>query len=291
MATPRRTPDMIDPRTSLHMYTPQALGDSDLWTEKELRAEYSRLRSIAVKRLKTLSVEAPKSLAYKSNVGKYPTLKGMSTAEVKKLLPDLAKFIRAKRGTATGIQEANRKAAIKLASHGYFIAASNVEDFGDFMESFRAGVFGNSIGSPEAVDLYETMVEEAPSQSWELLHELFLRWQEETTAGYEPPKKKAKGEPLTAQDVLEKYAAKLAEESFYFRYNAQRQKLQQWAEKEAAKGHQVTDEEYATKFIQLESARYRKNLAAAQARREKAVAKSKTIAKKAPAKKKRGGRK
>ena len=44
-----------DPRVNLEYYTREAIRNADVWTDSAVRAEYSRLRDIAQKRLKQIS--------------------------------------------------------------------------------------------------------------------------------------------------------------------------------------------------------------------------------------------
>lgn len=82
-------------------YNPQALENR---TERELRREYSRLRSIANKRLNRLMAsEFADSQAVAYNAGLYIPLAGVqSKSELKHLLTDLARFITSEQSTITG---------------------------------------------------------------------------------------------------------------------------------------------------------------------------------------------
>lgn len=82
-------------------YNPQALENR---TERELRKEYSRLRSIANKRLdRLMNSEFADSQAVAYNAGLYiPLAAVQSKSELKHLLTDLARFILSEQSTVTG---------------------------------------------------------------------------------------------------------------------------------------------------------------------------------------------
>ena len=145
----------LDPRTTPEYYSKSAIKSGE-WTDAEIRREYSRLRDIAQKRLERLGRNEPGSFAYRHNVGQYPTLKETGTEGARALLPRLARFIGAKTGSVTGIREQRAKALESLREHGYtFLNKSNIKQFGQFMEQFRASKGSKVIGSPTAVELFE----------------------------------------------------------------------------------------------------------------------------------------
>lgn len=164
MPTVRLTPDR-DPRDDLRLYTRYALNDAGIWTEREIRAEYTRLRDIAQKRLKRLERSEPESYAYRQNVGVYGPARGMTTDEIKDLLPDLARFISAKAGSVSGIRAIRKQTLETLWARGYtFVTPENLREFGDFMDAWRADKELHSIGSVEAAEFY----------GWSTEHEIGL---------------------------------------------------------------------------------------------------------------------
>lgn len=158
--SPRKlSPDQLDPRNNLQLYSRDVVKNADIWTPKAIREEYSRLRSIARKRLERLERLEPDSYAYRHNVGVYKPLKELTQTEVIKLLPELAQFIAAKTGTVTGIREARLKAVEKLREHGYEqINESNYKTFASWMEKWRSEKLTHSIGSIEVVEAFEFTV-------------------------------------------------------------------------------------------------------------------------------------
>ena len=158
--SPRKlSPDQLDPRNNLQLYSRDVIKNADIWTPKAIREEYSRLRSIARKRLERLEKSEPDSYAYRHNVGVYKPLKELTQTEVIKLLPELAQFIAAKTGAVTGIRAARLKAIEKLQEHGYEqINESNYKTFAAWMEKWRSEKLTHSIGSIEVVEAFEFTV-------------------------------------------------------------------------------------------------------------------------------------
>ena len=92
-------------------YTPQSLQKYSL---KQLRKEYSRLRTIANKRIdRLMQTEFADTQAVAYNAGRYIPLKGTtSESEIRHLLSDVARFILSEQSTVTGqrdIMERNVK--------------------------------------------------------------------------------------------------------------------------------------------------------------------------------------
>lgn len=115
-------------------YFPDALRR---YSEKELRKEYSRLRSIARKRLEVFEKsEFKESLVYLYNKGRYVPLSQVQDAfELRLLLTDVSRFILAESGTVSG-QRRIRKKAIQTFkdSWGIDIKPSEYNDFLRFLE-------------------------------------------------------------------------------------------------------------------------------------------------------------
>lgn len=129
----------------------------------EARAEYSRLRSAAVKRLQRLSgTEGERYSAFRM-YGKegFPSLpKNASASEVGRALADVYHFLEMKTSSIGSIRSAQRNAIKTLNERGYgFINKGNIREFGEFMEAARQQkvVSDNRGGSPTIVELYETV--------------------------------------------------------------------------------------------------------------------------------------
>ena len=129
----------------------------------EARAEYSRLRSAAVKRLQRLSgTEGERYSAFRM-YGKegFPSLpKNASASEVGRALADVYHFLEMKTSSIGSIRASQREAIKTLQSRGYdFINKGNIREFGEFMEAARQQKVAsdNRGGSPVIVELYETV--------------------------------------------------------------------------------------------------------------------------------------
>lgn len=129
----------------------------------EARAEYSRLRSAAVKRLQRLSgTEGERYSAFRM-YGKegFPSLpKNASASEVGRALADVYHFLEMKTSSIGSIRASQRDAIKTLNERGYdFINKGNIREFGEFMESARQQKVAsdNRGGSPVIVELYETV--------------------------------------------------------------------------------------------------------------------------------------
>lgn len=152
----------IDYRYPSEAYIPAAVryGYIDI---KEARAEYSRLRSVAVRRLERLSrTEGARYSAYQmyGREGFAPLPKNASPAEVGRALADVHHFLELKTSSISQIRESQRQALVTLQERGYtFVTKGNIREFGEFMEAARQAkvVSSNRGGSPVIVELYETV--------------------------------------------------------------------------------------------------------------------------------------
>lgn len=129
----------------------------------DARAEYSRLRSAAVKRLERLShTEGARYSAYQmyGKEGFAPLPKNATPAEVGRALADVHHFLEMKTSSISQIRESQRQALKTLQERGYsFVNKSNIKEFGEFMEAARQQKVAsdNRGGSPVIVELYETV--------------------------------------------------------------------------------------------------------------------------------------
>ena len=144
------------------VYIPAAVRYNYL-TIQEARAEYSRLRSAAVKRLQRLSgTEGERYSAFRM-YGKdgFPSLpKNASASEVGRALADVYHFLEMKTSSISSIRASQRNAIKTLNERGYgFINKGNIREFGEFMEAARQQKVAsdNRGGSPVIVELYETV--------------------------------------------------------------------------------------------------------------------------------------
>lgn len=138
-------------------YTPLALELT--WDMKDVRKEYSRLRSIWRKRYERLlkSDYNDIKLVEDRPIQRYKQLKDItSDRELYHLLSELATIIASNRSTIIGLKQRekeqmkdiNKKYGTKLKTHEDFM------NFGDFMENIRDFASDRIYDSDFAVDLY-----------------------------------------------------------------------------------------------------------------------------------------
>lgn len=152
----------IEYRFDPEVYIPASIRYGYI-TLPEARAEYSRLRSAAVKRLQRLSgTEGERYSAFRM-YGKdgFPSLpKNASASEVGRALADVYHFLEMKSSSIGAIRSSQRNAIKTLNERGYgFINKGNIREFGEFMEAARQQKVAsdNRGGSPVIVELYETV--------------------------------------------------------------------------------------------------------------------------------------
>nr|WP_290431968.1 hypothetical protein [Muribaculum intestinale] len=157
-------------------YTPMGISYLHAASERDARREYSRLRSIArkrVQRIKESSDFSNNRLAQRS----WKPLNEMPSIEAVELgLADLKYFLK----SPTTLKElrSNRQALIiqKLRDRNFNIAADNIKQFGEFMDWARSLVIGTLASSDEVADLYEqTMVRGIRVDSLKRDFELWLK--------------------------------------------------------------------------------------------------------------------
>ena len=112
-------------------YTP--IGSQDA-TDKQLRQEYSRLRSISRKRLERMrGTEWQESQQYKWNQEKYKPLSEVkSKAELSYLLMEVSKFVTAKTSSIKGLENQRKQSIQSMHERGYeFVNKENYKRFYD----------------------------------------------------------------------------------------------------------------------------------------------------------------
>lgn len=138
-------------------YTPLALELT--WDKKEVRKEYSRLRSIWRKRYERLLKSDYKdiNLVKDRPIQRYKWLKDItSDREIYHLLSELATIIASDRTTVTGLKK-HEKEQMKHINDVYGAELKTHEDllnFGRFMEQLRDFASDRIYDSDFAVDLY-----------------------------------------------------------------------------------------------------------------------------------------
>ena len=126
-------------------------------TEKQMISEYSRLRSIARKRLERFEgTEWVDTQQYRANAGRYKPVKEIKNkTELVALLSDVSRFVTARTGSVSGLQVQRRQSIQSLHEHGYtFVNRKNFKQFADFMEDWRTWDRNRLYDSARVAELY-----------------------------------------------------------------------------------------------------------------------------------------
>lgn len=124
-------------------------------SEKEMRAEYSRLRSIARKRLERLAVSEPDSKILARYQGAFPTTPDIKTrSDLARKLADVASFIENPRSSIRQSKQLDAQVQETLARHGINIPEKDLKKFGQFMEYSRARKKGRLYDSDRVAAVY-----------------------------------------------------------------------------------------------------------------------------------------
>ena len=197
----------INYKYSPEVYIPAAVRFNYL-TMQEARAEYSRLRSAAVKRLQRLSgTEGERYTAYRmyGKEGFAPLPKNATASEVGRALADVYHFLQMKTSSIGAIRASQREAVKTLQERGYgFINKGNIREFGEFMEAARQQKVAsdNRGGSPVIVELYETVKRlQIPPEQVQRRFSLWLSKRKELEA-MPTPKPGSKNTPDSVQARL-----------------------------------------------------------------------------------------
>ena len=140
---------------SRNLYQPEALQSL---TEGQLRKEYSRLRSIARKRLERMdNTEWESTQVYRYNRKKFVPLKEVkSERDLRHLLSDVARYVASDRSTITDLKKERKQAVSTLNERGYeFVTEKNYRKFADFMEYARTANIGRLRDSDRVAQFYE----------------------------------------------------------------------------------------------------------------------------------------
>lgn len=160
------------------IYTPKGLRKN--LSFKEAREEYSRLRSIALKRIKRFE-----GTEYEDSdiLKEFPKEQFLTVKEIgddrrllNYLLLDTVRFLNKKRSTVSGQRQMDRKVLKTLESHGYdFVNSSNLQEFGRFMQIARARSTARYFDSIRAAETFG----ESRTKDIEELAQEFKEWENE----------------------------------------------------------------------------------------------------------------
>lgn len=138
-------------------YMPEILRQGIL-TPEQMKAEYTRLRNVANKRLLRMQdTRFERYQSFQQNVGKFiPVSQISSERELIYRLSEVQRFITAKTSTISGIRDIERRTLESLHDSGYtFVTSKNLAEFGEFMAEYRAQHLNEIYDSDEAYKLFE----------------------------------------------------------------------------------------------------------------------------------------
>lgn len=181
-------------------YTPQ--GAKQL-TDRNLREEYSRLRSIAVKRLQRLgNSEWNDTDLYLRSKNKFKKLKDIKNErELRYLFSDLHYFLASPRSSVTGLDKIRRQSLDTLHAHGYeFVTKKNFREFGRFMEWARERAQAYMYDSDQVAKTYNELAVKR-NLSQQEIETAFRAWSRR-----ERKLQKIRNmNPRTSQEIFDKY--------------------------------------------------------------------------------------
>ena len=135
-----------------------------------MRAEYTRMRDVAQKRIKRLGKQFPESKAYQSHAKGFPKLKELDPRDFAKAFSDLAKFVKAKGSTVTGQKEIKNKTIKTWQDQGLNLNQKNYDKTIKILEEMRKQKI--VYGSDKAVELADSMLDLDDQQTNEWLDHL-----------------------------------------------------------------------------------------------------------------------
>lgn len=127
---------------NISSYYPMALQEGH--TEKELRQEYAKLRSVAQKSLKRMGESRYRdSETYRQNRNAFPTTGSIkSKRELARALTDVTRFLSAKSHSISGLNEIRQEQVSTWQNqYGYsFVNFNNFDQWVEFLEWYKDAV-------------------------------------------------------------------------------------------------------------------------------------------------------
>lgn len=134
-------------------YTPEAL-QSGILTEKEIKDEYRRLRSIANKRVERLGKAGyGTTQTYIRNAGAYKAASNYTMSELQYKLYQISKFVAAQSSTVSGMRFIEKQALETLHEKG-LENVRDLQEFGDFMSWARTRYQSTEFDSERAAEVF-----------------------------------------------------------------------------------------------------------------------------------------
>ncbi len=156
-----RQEDVYDPAKLREEWITPQLAKAKYPSDQVLRSEYSRLRSIAMKRLQRMEGKSEAQETLAQHAEGFPTLKeiGPDRSDVVTALGDLSRFLSAKRSSISGIRESNKRITAALQAKGINVSQSDLKEYGKFMNRMKRafGVGEGSYGSQRIADAWNEL--------------------------------------------------------------------------------------------------------------------------------------
>lgn len=122
-----------------------------------MRAEYTRMRDVAQKRIKRLGKQFPESKAYLSHKEGFAKLRDLDKRDFPKAFAELAKFVRAKGSSVTGQKQIKEKTIRTWNEQGLNLNSKNYDKTIKVLETMRTQKL--VYGSDKAVEIADSMME------------------------------------------------------------------------------------------------------------------------------------
>ena len=135
-----------------------------------MRAEYTRMRDVAQKRIKRLGKQFPESKAYQTHKKGFAKLKDLDPRDFHKAFAELAKFVKAKGSTVTGQKQIKEKTIKTWQDQGLNLNSKNYDKTIKILEEMRKQKI--VYGSDKAVELADSMLDLDDQQTNEWLDHL-----------------------------------------------------------------------------------------------------------------------
>ena len=135
-----------------------------------MRAEYTRMRDVAQKRIKRLGKQFPESKAYQTHQKGFAKLKDIDPRDLPKAFAELAKFVKAKGSTVTGQKQIKQKTIKTWQDQGLNLTNKNYDKTIKILEEMRKQKI--VYGSDKAVELADSMLDLDDQQTNEWLNHL-----------------------------------------------------------------------------------------------------------------------
>ena len=135
-----------------------------------MRAEYTRMRDVAQKRIKRLGKQFPESKAFQSHKQGFAKLKDLDPRDFPKAFAELAKFVKAKGSTVTGQKQIKEKTIKTWGDQGLNLNSKNYDKTIKILEEMRKQKI--VYGSDKAVELADSMLDLDDQQTNEWLDHL-----------------------------------------------------------------------------------------------------------------------